>query len=205
MTGRGSASGAPHPRLPPAWRATRLTLALLTACLALLWTTVSAAPASGAGASQPLPEHQLKAVYIYNLTYYIEWPQATNAPSSTPYVIGILGAPDVEAELRKLARDRKAKGRPLVIRRLDSASDATGCDIVYVAAPDSRRSADFLKAVTASRVITVGESQDFLSLGGIIRLYRKEDNVRLQIHLPNATKAGCTIHVRLLSAAEVLR
>lgn len=171
--------------------------------LVLGWSTI---PGDAAiAASQPVPEHQLKAVYIYNFTYYIEWPSATNTPSTAPYVIGILGAPEVESELRLLARDRKAKGRPLVIRKLNDPGDAVGCDILYLATPDSRRSAEFLKASATSRVITVGECSDFLGLGGIIRLYRKDENVRLQIHLPNATKAGCTIQVRLLSAAEVLR
>jgi hypothetical protein len=54
-------------------------------------------------------------------------------------------------------------------------------------------------------VLTVGEDAEFAQSGGIINFVLKNGNVRLEIDLAAARKAGLTIHSRLLTVADVVK
>ena len=155
-----------------------------------------------------LPEHRVRALYLYNFTHYVTWPgpaRSEAGSSRTNFVVGVSNDPDIERDLRELGREKKAQGRPLVVRRLSTPDEVALCDLVYVGGTDDRHCARFVQAAQGTRALTVGESDAFLRLGGMIQLYRKDQNMRLRIHVPNATQAGFTINVRLLTAAEVIR
>ncbi len=54
-------------------------------------------------------------------------------------------------------------------------------------------------------ILTVGEHEQFARNGGIINFVLKNDNVRLEIDLAAAKKAGVTISSRLLAVADVVK
>ena len=70
---------------------------------------------------------ELKVAYIYNFTGFIEWPEA---PAERPFVIGVIGDPAMEAQLRVLERDGKQVGGRRIEVRGYASPDAIGsCEI----------------------------------------------------------------------------
>ncbi len=155
-----------------------------------------------------MSEHRLKAEYLFRLPRYIEWPAP--APDSTikpdaPLIIGVVGSPEIEEDLLIIERDATTRHRKIVVRHLNQPSDGLDCDMVYLADPDRRTATSFLAPLRHSRTLTIGDGADFLSLGGAIRLQRRDNEIRIQIHLPNTTQAGFVVRSSLLRAADVIR
>jgi hypothetical protein len=67
--------------------------------------------------------------------------------------------------------------------------------------PDARN----LDKASALPILTVGEDEAFAQNGGIINFVLKNGNVRLEIDLAAAKKAGLTISSRLLAVADVVK
>ena len=62
-----------------------------------------------------------------------------------------------------------------------------------------------LNKASAWPILTVGEDAAFAQNGGIINFVPKNGNVRLEIDLFAAKKAGLTISSRLLAVADVVK
>jgi hypothetical protein len=65
--------------------------------------------------------------------------------------------------------------------------------------------AGILDKTSAFPILTVGEGESFARNGGIINFALKNGNVRLEIDLTAAKKAGLTISSKLLAVADVVK
>jgi len=97
-------------------------------------------------------------------------------------------------------RGRSINRRELQTRRLASADDPSGCQVVFVGAMPRRDAAEFLRRVHGP-VLTVGETVQFMRDGGMVRFYVENKNVRFQINQKNAEAAGLKISSQLLTLA----
>jgi hypothetical protein len=62
-----------------------------------------------------------------------------------------------------------------------------------------------LDALKGAAVLTVGETDDFTSLGGVIAFQLQGPRVRIQISLESAERAKLRISSKLLSLAEIAK
>jgi hypothetical protein len=151
----------------------------------------------------PLAEHQIKALYLFNFTKYVEWPVApTNA---LPFVIGVAEAPAVRTDLLEITRGKKLQGREIVIRAVAAAADIKGCHILFIGGGKRPRLGELLQAARGAAVLTVGEADDFLSLGGMINFTNQENRVRLEIGLDTVQRAQLNMSAKLLAVAGAVR
>jgi hypothetical protein len=87
------------------------------------------------------------------------------------------------------------------VRRLDDDDEDCRCHLLFVSAPEDRRAALLLRGARSNYVLTIGETTAFLREGGIVRLFREDDRLRLQISLKGAEGSGLHFSSRLLSVA----
>ena len=151
----------------------------------------------------PLAEHQIKALYLFNFTKYVEWPAATN--NATPFVIGVCEAREVKDDLVEITRDKRVQGRPIVVQTIKAAQDVATCQLLFIGATDQARLVDLLKLARNSAVLTVGETEDFLAQGGIINFVRQENNMRVAISLDAAQHARLVVSAKLLAVAKLVK
>ena len=171
---------------------TTLTVSLRRTCLALLLaitgTSVSAT------ATPQVSEPALKAAFLYNFTLFVEWP--AGAPSSGPFVVGVLGDENVADALVELARTKSVAGRPIEVRRLSPADDPRPCHMIYIGTAGDRQSG-LLRRTRSLAVLTVGETRDFLQDGGIVRFVVDGKQLRFQLNTAAADENGLKLSVRL--------
>jgi YfiR/HmsC-like len=149
-------------------------------------------------------EAQIKAVFVFNFAKYMEWP-ATAFPNATaPIVIGVVGR-DPFGDYLQHVEGKMAQGRPFVIKHLAADSDVSGCQILFISHSEATRMREILEKTKASPILTVGEDETFAQNGGIIRFVLKNGNVRLEIDLTAAQRAGLTISSKLLAVADVVK
>jgi|ERR1017187_1889484 hypothetical protein len=150
----------------------------------------------------PLAEHQIKALYLYNLTKYMEWPADAFAGSNAPFTIGLLAGPDLREDLLEITKGKDINGREILVRSIESTQDVKSCQLIFLESGDKQRLTQILNAAKDSPVLPVGVSEDFLVSGGIISFARKDNKLRLRIDLNAARRARLTVSAKLMKVAE---
>jgi hypothetical protein len=159
--------------------------------------------------AQPLgpafDEYQVKAAFLYNFAKFAEWPPGTFANSTDPFSICIVGQNPFGATLENMVQGRKIGDRAFAVRRFPDTLQAGQCQILFIGAAEWRRTRALLDTVKTPGVLTVGETDDFTALGGIVSFRLDGTRVRLQINLQAAEHARIKISSKLLSLAEIAK
>jgi len=179
--------------------------------LAVALQAASAAPAASPPVAPPpaspttASEYQLKAVFLFNFTKYVEWPAATFTDSQAPFVIGVLGDDPFGPALDETVRGEKVNGRALVVRRYTAKEEIKDkdCQILFISQSEASRLEQIVAALKGRGVLTVGDFDKFTDRGGMIWLVTENNKIRLKINLEAAKAANLTISSNLLRAADV--
>ena len=154
--------------------------------------------------AEPVGEYSVKAAFLLNSARLVQWPRASFEDPKAPIVVGFLGADAFEAA-RAAGIDKKRVGdRPVAIRRISGASEASLCHLVFLSDGGGTRPESLLEATRQSGVLTVGEMEGFARKGGIINFYRDGKKVRFEINTGAAQQAGFRISSRLLGLAKIV-
>jgi len=154
--------------------------------------------------AQVVPEHQVKAVFLYNFAQFVQWPDSAFASPEAPLVIGILGEDPFGSYLDQAVRREQVKGRSLVVRRYKNIRDVQKCHILYVSYSDPEEVKKVLAHLRSSSVLTVGDAPGFAYHGGIIQFYKVENRMRIRINHKQARNSDLNISAKLLNLAEIV-
>ena len=141
-------------------------------------------------------EYQVKAAYLFNFLKFVEFP-ATAGPLN----LCVAGRNPFGTSLDELLRGEQIQGRPILSRVI--LEPEPNCDVVFV--PIGAASTAYLRAARGTATLTVGESSDFISQGGIVNFVLKGNNVRFEIDAMAAEQAKLRISSRLLQLATIVR
>jgi hypothetical protein len=150
-------------------------------------------------------ESRIKAAYLYQFGRYVDWPAKAFPDAKAPFMIGVLENDPISSDLIQIAKIKKIQDRPIQIRRFASAADIRACHILYLPAsvtPEVQK--EVLHRLAGTYTLTVGESSEFLNMGGIVRFFMEENNIRVQIARKAAEREGLSISAKLLQVARVL-
>lgn len=148
-------------------------------------------------------EYEVKAVFLYNFSQFIKWPAAAFADGSSPLVIGVLGDDPFGSALQSAVRGEKASGRRVQVRSGRRIEDLRGCQFIFVSRSESSRISEILAGVQGSNVLTVGESDRFCDLGGVISFTLQSGKVGFEINVAAARRAGLEISPKLLRLGKI--
>ena len=154
--------------------------------------------------AQDLPaEEQVKAVFIFNFTKFIDWPSDAFISTDSPFIIGVVGKQSISSYLQEAIAGEYAAGRTILIKHYSSPKDVRNCHILYIGSEDP----DKVKAIIASTqnhsILTVGDSPNFLRWGGMVRFFTEKGKIRLEINSDAARSSGIRISSKLLSVASI--
>ena len=151
-----------------------------------------------------LQEYQVKAVFLFNFTQFVDWPPATFANASEPLAICILGDDPFGAYLDDAVRGEHVEERALIVRRLARVEETGNCQIVFINESETARLDAILQRVKPLRALTVSDARGFGDRGGMVGFVTEDNRVRLRINLDAVRAAGLTISSKLLRVAEVI-
>ena len=149
-------------------------------------------------------EYQVKAAFFFHFIQLVEWPPGALSASDQSIVLGIFEDEPRGKELRSTLEGKLVGTRALHVRILSRAEDVQGCNILFLSSDEVRRQTSILKSLRGLPVLTVGESDSFLSDGGMIRFHLDGDKVRFDINVHDADLAHLKISSRLLLLATTL-
>lgn len=170
-------------------------LALGLAVLGFLPSTVSADP--------PVSEYAVKAAIIYKISKFVAWPEDAFSSRIEPLPVCLPDADPIGPAMDALA-GKIVGGRPIAIRRLDEISTvATDCKILFLGQNSSASQMKLVSNVASAPVLTIGDSNDFVDVGGIVTLEIEQSRVQFAINVDASERAGLNISAQLLQLATI--
>jgi len=149
-------------------------------------------------------EYQVKAIFLYNFTQFVEWPPSAFKEKNSPLIIGIAGKDPFGSYLDEAVKNEKIGEHPLVVHRFETMEDVTGCHILFVNIPDKNVLREHLHKLAERSVLTVGDTDHFIRDGGMVRFVPDNNKIRMQINVTAARDAGLIISSKLLRLAEIV-
>jgi hypothetical protein len=147
---------------------------------------------------QSASEFQIKAVFIYNFTQFIQWPEKSFDPAQDVFIIGVLGENVFGKSLEEAVAGETYGSRPIVVKYYATPKDIGHCQILYAGSfPDAG------KLMSNRPVLTIGEGDRFMKQGGLLRFYKENNKVRIEINQAAASSAGLVVSSKLLHLATI--
>ena len=168
-------------------------MALCAALLTLL-------PASAAAGSEDV-ELRVKAAYLFNFGRYISWPQ----PQSGDVVIGVVGRGPIVEVLERTVTGKTINGRACRIKVYAPADPVDHCDILFLPHGENHQTASLMAALAGKPVLTVSDTENFASQGGMVEFLLIDDMLKFDINLAAAEKTGLKISSELLRVAHEIK
>ncbi|MCE9615227.1 MAG: YfiR family protein [Lentisphaerae bacterium] len=149
-------------------------------------------------------EHDIKAAFLFRFLQLVEWPPDTFATDDSPIIVGILGQDPFGNVLADTVRGETINGRSIVVREGAKMHDLLPCHLLFVPSASVNASALPLPVPSPAGVLLVGEGQDFIQQGGMIRFYLDGNRVRFEICPEAAEQSRIRIRSRLLRLARIV-
>jgi len=184
-------------------RMPRQIVRLAVFIFALAGFTATASPVDGQGIDR---EYKLKAAFLYKFATYFTWPESSFESAESPFVIGILGPNPVGRNLRRIAAVKKINGRKIVIRDFKTSEDVNDCHILFISkSVKSATQQKVIKELSNRNILFVGETLDFLKLGGVIDLVVQENHIRIYISKSAYEREGLKTSAQFLRVATIVK
>lgn len=175
-----------------------------TLCAALACAAQSPLIVTAAHSAESPSEYQVKAVFVFNFSRFVEWPpQAFRSPTQ-PFAICILGEDPFGPKLDEAVRGEDINQHPLQIRRLRHVREADDCQILYIDRSEGGELHQILSALDHHSTLTVSELKDAAERGGMIQFLTENNRIRLRINVESARAAGLIISSKLLRPADIV-
>jgi hypothetical protein len=174
--------------------------------MALATGLLSASPAIARAAPETPPTNErVMASLLFHLTKYVVWPSDAFSSPDQPITIGILNSEGISADLERMVTRRRIDGRPLQVKRLAPGADPTGCQILFLESINPHDLSRSLDQSSGRAILTVGVSDQFLALGGIVKLTKSGSRLRLQINAGAARRERLRLSSKLLELADEVK
>lgn len=156
--------------------------------------------------SESFREYQVKAVFLYNLGNFVDWPSTAFSTPDAAFTIGILGSNPFENFLNKAVENETIGGRRIEVLRYTQAKDLfeRRCQILFVSADQKSAWKTLRPRLKTFPMLTVADYTGFTLQGGMINLRKSGHRIQLEINLDNIRGTDLVISAKLLSLARLV-
>jgi hypothetical protein len=148
-------------------------------------------------------EYQIKAAFLFNFTQFVEFPASSFFNAQTPFVIGILGKNPFGVYLEETVTGETVNGHPIIVKYYNDIEEVKVCHILFVNYADVNKLQEVTTKLKGQNILTVSDAAYFLTSGGMVRFYTKNNKIQLQVYLEAVKTSDLTISSKLLRLAEI--
>ena len=142
---------------------------------------------------------KIKAIYIYNFTKYIEWPDEYKSGN---FVVGVFGTnASLMGELNKMAAAKMVGNQKMEIKNLSSPGDAAACHIVYILSDNSSQLGDVIGKVKGKSALIVTDKAGLTKQGAGINFAIVENKQKIELNRANIEKYKLKVASTLIEMA----
>ena len=183
--------------MPPVLQSASGDAARLAIILTLLF-----APYPTNAQSSVRAEYRTKASFLAKFPSFIEWPESAFSSPEAPFVVCVLGEYRFGTALAETSRSALPHGRRIDVRWARKDQQLNSCHILFFSSSERQRYAKILQFVKGVAVLTVGETADFMSAGGMLGFSFQNDSLQFEVNLVAANEAQLRVSSKLLALAR---
>jgi hypothetical protein len=175
-------------------------------CTILSLILLAAGTSQAARGQSTAEEYQVKAAFLFHFAQLVDWPDGALDTHDRVLNLCVLDDDPHHQEFSSTLNGKPIGDRVFQVRVLDQRPDFRGCNILFLSRGETRRQGAILKSVRGLPILTVGEADEFLSDGGMIRFHLEGDRIRFDIDVAASQSVHLRISARLLLlASSVMR
>jgi hypothetical protein len=197
--------GAKVLRSPPSQWSWSIALGLVLRIVASGFMLAGGLIPQARAQNAPLKEHEVKLAFVYNFLKFVDWPEDAFRSGDSPIVVYVVGKDSFGPELENVFRDKTVGNRRIEAKRVAPSDNLRACNVLFIAPMERRRMQAVFETIDSTSVLTVGETEDFCKIGGIINLINEANKIRFQINVDAARRARLKVHSTLLNLARIYR
>jgi hypothetical protein len=156
-------------------------------------------------AALAVTEYQVKAAFLYNFAKFVEWPSEAFPNEQAPFLLCVLGEDPFGEDLDQIVKDKTVNGRRIEVKRFKEARNLKECQILFVSASEEESLPEILGALRGARTFSVGETERFTRLGGVLNFKIEKKSVRFEINVDAAQRAKLKISSKLLRLGTIVQ
>jgi len=146
-------------------------------------------------------EYKVKAAFLFHFAQFLAWPPDSLNAGDSSLILCIFDDEPRRQEFQSAIEGKPIGARVFHVRLLSQPQEIQGCNILFLSRDEIRQQSPILKSLRGRPVLTVGETFDFLSDGGMIRFHIDEGKIRFDINQAAAESSHLEISSRLLLLA----
>jgi hypothetical protein len=189
---------------------TRLSHLLKTsnACLlsAIVLTLVVGSlgfPMSAACQSVTGQEYNVKIGFIYNFINFVSWPDGVFDDPSQPITLCLISNEAPSEVLYKLD-GKSVKGRRIQVVPYNGGLCLPQSHVLFFATQDVTLIQKVLGLAHGLGILSIGEVEGFIRLGGVINFFQESNRLRFKINVEAAKREGLKMSSQLLRSAKIV-
>ena len=176
----------------------KTSLLRIVMMLAVIFAGMALPAISGLGLEGT--EDQIKGAMMVNFIKFIQWPDHIIHQTGGVITIGVFGNDRFGHALDPI-EGRTVGAYRLSFRRVSDLNQLAGCQVLFICSSESHRASQIVSKVYGLPILTIGEDEDFLHSGGIIRFYTDKNHIRFEINKTAALEADLKISAKLIEIA----
>jgi hypothetical protein len=151
-------------------------------------------------AESPAQDEMFKALFMYNFTKDIEWPDSYEKGD---FIITVVGNKAMERELQKIASKKKVGNQSIVVKSVDNASDIGRCHIVYLGPNESDQVEEIIRNTVKYPTVIITDKPGLMSKGAGINYVKVNGKQKFEISPTCLNKRGLKVNTLLTSLGIV--
>ncbi len=146
---------------------------------------------------------KIKAIYIYNFTKYIEWPETYKEGN---FVVGVLGSNSpLLNELSKMADSKMVGNQKLEIKNISSCSTTDKYNIIYVVSDNSAQLTDVINKLKGKSTLIVTDKAGLAKQGAAINFFIDGNKQKIELNKANIEKYKLKVASTLVEMAVAVK
>lgn len=144
-------------------------------------------------------EDMFKALFMYNFTKDIEWPN-TNGD----FKITVFGNSPIVEELEKIASKKNVGNQPIIVKKVNNVNEIGNPNIVYIVPSKSNQLNEVVSAVGNKPVLVISDKPGLAKQGSGINYVKIDGKQKFEINPGNISASGLKVNSFLLSLGIVI-
>lgn len=143
-----------------------------------------------------------KAATLTMLLNFVQWPDNQAGDGVESFRLCVVGDDLLAYALAHDTRAATLGGRKIEVKTVQKEQELKGCQAVFLSQTLASKYARLLERMKGTSALTVGETSEFVSAGGIMEFEFDQNHIKFEINLAAARTAGLKLDARLLAMAK---
>ncbi|MFW6326988.1 MAG: YfiR family protein [Bacteroidota bacterium] len=142
--------------------------------------------------------NKFMAMYIYNFSRLVEWPEEYRSGN---FVIGTIGNTSLNYEMEMFVRNKKTGNQEFYVKSFDDVSSISKCNILFVADSEKNNFDAILNKLYGTNTLIITEDKELINKGAVISFTLVEGKLKFYYNSENARKSGLKVSTSLENMA----